>query len=146
MLYCFTLGVKDRRAKTTQWVSVRKVSPEQLIQKTKPMRNIKIGNICFKDQPLKLGRLKGNRFRIALRNVVADDDTINRGMQSLKDKGFINYFGMQRFGNDKQVPTYLIGAKLMQGNFKEVKFVFTGRLNKQDVDVALLMSSNVVVS
>lgn len=112
-------GVKDRRAKTTQWISVRKVPPSKLIEKTKPLRNIKIGNFCFKDVPLKLGRLKGNRFRIALRNVTADDDVLNKSMESLKERGFINYFGLQRFGNDKEVPTFLIGARLMQGNWKE---------------------------
>lgn len=119
-MLCFVSGVKDRRAKTTQWVSVRKVPPLTLIKKTKPVRNIKIGNICFKEQPLKLGRLKGNRFRIALRNITADDDAVNRAMESLRDRGFINYYGLQRFGNDRDVPTFLIGAKLMQGNFKEV--------------------------
>lgn len=112
--------MKDKRAKTTQWVSVPKVPPARLLMKTKPMRNIKIGNICFKDQPLKLGKLRGNRFRIALRNVTADDNIINNAMESVKNRGFINYYGLQRFGNDKQVPTFLIGAKLMQGNFKEV--------------------------
>lgn len=102
-------------------MSVRKVQPARLINKTKPMGKVKIGNICFKDEPLKLGKLKGNRFRIALRNVTANDDIINKAMESLKDRGFINYFGLQRFGNDKEVPTYLIGAKLMQGHFKEVE-------------------------
>lgn len=102
---------------------MRKVPPQKLLYRTKPMRNVKIGNICFKDKPLKLGNLKGNRFRIALRNVTADDDHINRAMESLKKSGFINYFGMQRFGNDKEVPTFLIGVELMQGHFKEVIIV-----------------------
>lgn len=119
-IHQFLIGVKDKRAKTTQWVSVRKVPPEKLLKRTKPMRNVKIGNICFKNKPLKLGKLKGNRFRIALRNVTADDDTINKAMESLNVNGFINYYGMQRFGNDKEVPTFLIGVKLLQGNFKEV--------------------------
>ncbi|GJQ67294.1 hypothetical protein Trydic_g8195 [Trypoxylus dichotomus] len=80
-------GVKDRRAKTTQWFSVRK--------------------------------LQGNRFRIALRNIEADDDLIDQTMHSLKEKGFINYYGLQRFGNVKEVPTYQIGIKLLLGDFKE---------------------------
>lgn len=116
-------GVKDRRAKTTQWFSVKKVEPWKLLIKTKQLRNIKIGNICFKDAPLKLGQLQGNRFRIALRNVTADDEQIKMHVESLKEKGFINYYGLQRFGNDKEVPTYLIGIKLMQGNWKEVCFM-----------------------
>lgn len=105
-------------------MSVRKVLPGKLLQKTRFLKNIKIGNICFKNKPLKLGKLNGNRFRIALRNVTADDETINKAMESLKANGFINYYGMQRFGNDKEVPTYLIGVKLMQGNFKEVEIVY----------------------
>lgn len=105
-------------------MSVRKVLPQKLLQRTKPLRNVKIGNICFKNKPLKLGKLNGNRFRIALRNVTADDETINKAMESLKVNGFVNYYGMQRFGNDKEVPTYLIGVKLMQGNFKEVEIAY----------------------
>lgn len=90
--------------------------------KTKCLKNIKIGNICFKHEPLKLGQLRGNRFRIALRNVTIDDDHIKKATESLKENGFINYYGLQRFGNDKEVPTYLIGLRLMQGNWKEVSF------------------------
>lgn len=112
-------GVKDKRAKTTQWVSVRKVEPWKLIIKTKPLKNIKIGNITFKDHPLKLGDLSGNKFRIALRNVTADNDLINKSLQFVKDNGLINYYGLQRFGNDKEVPTFDIGVKLMQGKWEE---------------------------
>lgn len=113
-------GVKDKRAKTTQWFSVRKVEPWKLIVKTKSVRQIKIGNITFKDKPLKLGELIGNRFRIALRNVVGADDLITDVINSLNKNGFINYYGLQRFGNDKEVPTYSIGIELMLGNWKEV--------------------------
>lgn len=41
-------------------------------------------------------------------------------MENIKEQGFINYYGLQRFGNDKEVPTYEIGVKLLQGKFKEV--------------------------
>lgn len=113
-------GVKDKRAKTTQWFSVKKVHPRDLILKTKPLRKIHVGNITFKNEPLKLGQLKGNHFRIALRNVTADNDVIEKALNSFKEHGFINYYGLQRFGNDKEVPTFEIGVKLMQGNWKEV--------------------------
>lgn len=118
---CFSYaGVKDRRAKTTQWFSARKVEPWKLLRRTRSLRNVRIGNICFKNEPLKLGQLKGNRFRIALRNVTADDDQINRSLEALKNNGYINYYGLQRFGNDKDAPTYLIGEKFMLGSWKEV--------------------------
>lgn len=113
-------GVKDRRAKTTQWFSVRKLDPRKLVRQTKRLGNIHVGNITFKDKPLRLGHLMSNRFRIALRNVLAENTVIDETLNALKENGFINYFGLQRFGNDKEVPTFEIGVKLMQGNWKEV--------------------------
>ncbi|XP_030747841.1 pseudouridylate synthase 7 homolog [Sitophilus oryzae] len=110
-------GLKDRRAKTSQWFSIKKLIPFKLFKKR--VRNIRIGNIEFKDKPLALGDLKGNRFRIALRNVQADDELILKSMEHVKESGFINYYGMQRFGNNKEVPTHLIGVKLLLGEWKE---------------------------
>ncbi|XP_044253419.1 pseudouridylate synthase 7 homolog [Tribolium madens] len=124
-------GVKDRRAKTTQWFSVKKVAPWKLMVKTRPIRNVKIGNITFKDKPLKLGDLTGNKFRIALRNVTGEDDLIEKSLNSLKDKGFVNYYGLQRFGNDKEVPTFSIGIQLLLGNWKEACDVIL-KLTKSD--------------
>lgn len=115
-------GVKDKRAKTTQWFCVHKVAPWKLMKKTRPLRNIKIGNFTFKDEPLKLGQLQGNKFRIALRNVTGHDDLINKSMKHVKENGFINFYGLQRFGNDKEVPTYDIGINLLLGKWKEVNF------------------------
>lgn len=89
-------GVKDRRAKTTQWFSVRRVVPHKLLNCTKGLQNIRLGNVCFKDEALKLGQLRGNRFRIALRNVCAEDGLIDRSLEAVKSEGFINYYGLQR--------------------------------------------------
>lgn len=55
------------------------------------------GNRTF-DVRLMLGDGNGNHFVIAIRNVVGDQSEIMKGVQSLQEKGFINYFGMQRFG------------------------------------------------
>lgn len=112
-------GVKDRRAKTTQWFCIKKCDPSKLIARTSHIRNLHVGNIEFKEKCLKIGQLRGNKFRIALRNVQAEDDLINRSMEHVKEYGFINYFGMQRFGNDKETPTFLIGIKLLQGLWEE---------------------------
>ncbi|CAG9853941.1 unnamed protein product [Phyllotreta striolata] len=112
-------GNKDRRAITSQWFSAKRIEPWKLIIKTKQLYNIKIGNIKFKNAPLKLGKLKGNRFRIALRNVTASDEVILEALNNLKQNHFINYYGLQRFGNDKEVPTYKVGISLLQGKWKE---------------------------
>ncbi|KAL3280844.1 hypothetical protein HHI36_004073 [Cryptolaemus montrouzieri] len=112
-------GIKDKRAKTTQWFSAKRVEPWKLIIKTKYIRHMKIGNITFKDTPLKLGDLSGNRFKIAIKNIVCENSVIEKAVNLVKEHGFINYYGLQRFGNDKEVPTYSIGLQLLQGNWKE---------------------------
>ena len=66
----FTIaGTKDRRAITTQRVSVFKVPPERLIRATKNMMGISIGNYSIEKDPIRLGDLHGNRFSIVLRFV-----------------------------------------------------------------------------
>lgn len=63
--------------------------------------------------------LQGNRFTIALRNVIGDDCTILTNLNSLKEMGFINYHEPQRFGT-RHMPTHFIGKQLLLGNWKEV--------------------------
>jgi tRNA pseudouridine13 synthase len=42
------------------------------------------------------------------RNITGTDGQVQQAMNSLKDIGFINYYGMQRFGTTA-VPTYQVG-------------------------------------
>lgn len=114
-------GVKDRRSKTSQWFSIKKYEPAKIVSQTKRIRNLYVGNIEFKENGLKIGQLSGNKFRIALRNVIADDDLIINSLTYVKEHGFINYYGLQRFGNDKEAPTFSVGIKLLQGEWKEVR-------------------------
>lgn len=46
---------------------------------------------------------------------------MSSAIEMLKVHGFINYYGLQRFGNSIVSPTYLIGKSLASGNYKEVK-------------------------
>ncbi|XP_050306866.1 pseudouridylate synthase 7 homolog [Anthonomus grandis grandis] len=112
-------GTKDKRAKTSQWLCVKKFNPHNLVKKVRNIYNMRVGNFEFKPEGLKLGQLKGNRFRIALRNVKADDELIKNSLEHIKEHGFINYYGLQRFGNDKAAPTYNIGKHLLKGEWKE---------------------------
>lgn len=113
-------GTKDKRAKTTQWFCIRKREPEKISKAADMKKSIHVGNFTFKDEPLKLGHLSGNRFRIALRHIVHPESDIELSLQSLKENGFINYYGLQRFGNNSTVPTHQVGLALIKGQFKEV--------------------------
>ncbi|XP_063821178.1 pseudouridylate synthase 7 homolog [Ostrinia nubilalis] len=112
-------GSKDRRAVTSQWFSLRKVAPRRVAAACQALRDVCVGNYSFSAHNLRLGMLKGNKFRIALRNVTATDDVVDNACRLLQENGFINYYGLQRFGTRVDTPTYEIGRKLLQGNFRE---------------------------
>jgi tRNA pseudouridine13 synthase len=79
------------------------------------LRGIRLGNLRVVDTSLQLGDLAGNFFRIILRNVVGDvEATLGR----VRDTGFINYFGLQRFGSGKP-PTHAVGLQLLKGNYRD---------------------------
>lgn len=111
-------GTKDRRAKTTQEVTVYRVFAERLEELNSRMKYLHFGNYRYVNEPLKLGKCKGNKFTIVLRNVTGEDDILDKAMTSLKEKGFINYFGMQRFGTTS-IPTHHIGRAILKNDYEE---------------------------
>ncbi|XP_022215431.2 pseudouridylate synthase 7 homolog [Drosophila obscura] len=114
--YC---GTKDKRAKTTQNFSIKRRSPESIINAARAIRNVFFGNFNFRSTTLKLGDLQGNRFRIALRHIAKERQAdIEASLESLKERGFINYYGLQRFGNSASVPTYEVGVALLKRDYK----------------------------
>lgn len=92
---------------------------------------MRVGQFKYVESDLRIGSLRGNRFDVVLRNVclVNSIDTPNEervttttrilrtAAQSLKETGFINYFGMQRFG--KFIDTHLVGIAALNGKFEE---------------------------
>ena len=69
-----------------------------------------INNSLRNGESLKLGDLFGNRFKIVIRECdETDNNLIKTGIESLKNDGFVNYFGLQRFGNCAEIPTHSIG-------------------------------------
>lgn len=47
---------------------------------------------------------------------IADPSTIASSIQTLSTLGFLNYYGMQRFGT-APIPTHVIGLALLQSNW-----------------------------
>ncbi|XP_063881191.1 pseudouridylate synthase 7 homolog isoform X4 [Scylla paramamosain] len=111
-------GTKDKRAKTSQLVSVSRVPPHKLWNATRFHRGIELGNFRFRPTPQKLGQLRGNHFRIVLREVKGADELITSAIESLKVRGFINYYGPQRFGTTS-IPTHTIGKELLKSNWQQ---------------------------
>lgn len=111
-------GTKDKRAKTSQWICIKKMEPQKICQAARKSQGVRVGNFKFLPDTLRLGGLKGNRFRIALRSVKGDQEEMVKSLESLRDFGFVNYYGLQRFGNCVKIPTYMIGKALLAGDFK----------------------------
>lgn len=109
-------GTKDRRAITTQRLCVKRKEAQELAKQT--IWGVKIGNYEYKSKPLRLGDLSGNKFTIALRNITAEDNVVQEAMENLKKSGFINYFGLQRFGSSAVAPTFTIGKAILKKDWK----------------------------
>ncbi|XP_022719177.1 multisubstrate pseudouridine synthase 7-like [Durio zibethinus] len=111
-------GTKDKRSVSTQRVTVFKQHAGRLAALNERLIGIKVGDFCYVKDDLLLGQLFGNRFTIILRGIVADsEETIKASTESLGRHGFINYFGLQRFGTGS-IPTHHIGATLLRGEWK----------------------------
>ncbi|XP_075583051.1 pseudouridylate synthase PUS7L isoform X2 [Pelecanus crispus] len=129
-------GIKDKKAITYQPMVVRKVTPERLKEIGSKMekKGMRIHNIHSACQHLRLGQLKGNRFDIVVRDLKhhshdssADlKERISEAMENIKTKGFVNYYGPQRFGQGQNVQTDQIGLALLNEKMvKAVKLFFT---------------------
>lgn len=128
-------GTKDKRAVTVQRVSVRKCEAERLAGLNRTLRASAVGDFAYEVQGLSLGDLGGNEFCLTLRDCRFDythqsaDTTamserqkraqvIVRGaMSNLREMGFLNYYGLQRFGTFA-ARTDTVGVRLLNGDFR----------------------------
>ncbi|ORX91128.1 pseudouridine synthase, partial [Basidiobolus meristosporus CBS 931.73] len=112
-------GTKDRRGITTQLVTGHHVKAERLLGLNKSMRGVQVGGFKYTPDKIDLGDLSGNRFVITIRELEAESmEMVDRELTALRDRGFINYFGMQRFGA-RAVPTHVVGKHLLLGNWEK---------------------------
>lgn len=120
-------GTKDRRGVTVQRACVLKVMAERLVAVNKVMRNAVLGDFEYKKIELGLGDLEGNEFVITLRDcrfptgttttVSQAEDIVGLAMLNLRQRGYLNYYGLQRFGTFS-TGTHEVGIKMLQGNFR----------------------------
>jgi tRNA pseudouridine13 synthase len=114
-------GTKDKRAVTTQKISVWNVPVERL--KAVRLKDIELSNFEEAKERINLGDLKANEFEITVRNIEANEkERIERNLESIKKNGFINFFGEQRFGNRGN--THLVGREILRNNLKEAVWLY----------------------
>lgn len=119
-------GTKDKRGITTQRCTIYRGSKERLdtlnpVGRELDEFNFLVGDASYVPGKLNLGDLSGNRFSLAIRGLPGDDEIsdaeILRAVESWSSRGFINYFGLQRFGT-KSIPTHEIGRAILQRDHK----------------------------
>ncbi|MHA2313606.1 MAG: tRNA pseudouridine(13) synthase TruD, partial [Candidatus Thorarchaeota archaeon] len=109
-------GLKDKRAITTQQMSVPFKYAERLVNAK--LSRIQISNLQSTRYPVQIGDLWGNRFTIRLSNVDADCEQAMESVRALTKQPLLNYFGVQRFGVTRPF-THLVGKALVQDDFEE---------------------------
>ena len=91
-------GLKDRDAVTTQVFTLHLPGKPDPDWSAFPHEDVKVIEQHRHKRKLKRGALKGNRFRLVLREVQGDHDATECCLQAISTQGVPNYFGEQRFG------------------------------------------------
>jgi len=143
-------GLKDKHAMTMQYISLPAKYEEKLQSFDHP--KIKILNTHRHDNKIRVGHLKGNRFKIRLKKVLGvQRDKLDSVLKWIKTNGVPNYFGHQRFGSDgtnweegkaiaegrrnvrnKKTRTFLVGAYQ--------SYLFNAWLSKR-IELSILLES-----
>ena len=124
-------GLKDRYAVTTQYLTVPaefKVESSCFTftkgrWKRSDFFDFSGMGFCIEvlgkvNRPLTLGELRGNRFTVVIRNFEKNlREKFYRNYQVVKEFGFPNYFGEQRFGSVKSRDDFVL-KYLLKGDFE----------------------------
>ncbi|XP_029351208.1 pseudouridylate synthase PUS7L isoform X1 [Echeneis naucrates] len=137
-------GIKDKRAITYQSMVVKKVLPQRLKEKMSEFekRGMRLSQIHSVSEPLRLGCLQGNHFDLVVRDLRPhrDGDThsssadrhtrlvalVKEAVENVKARGFVNYYGPQRFGSGQSIQSDRVGLALLKEDMvSAVRLFFT---------------------
>ena len=124
-------GTKDRRGVTVQRVAIFRVRAEQVAKLNQHARGWRVGDFKYENHGLELGDSSGNEFLLTLRDCECaggeglDGDqrlelarkVVSEAGESFQRRGFLNYYGLQRFGT-YATGTHIVGQKMLQGDLK----------------------------
>ncbi|KAK5789073.1 hypothetical protein VI817_008197 [Penicillium citrinum] len=124
-------GTKDRRGVTAQRACVLRVQADRLVNINRTLRNAMLGDFEHLKHGLELGDLGGNEFVITLREseipgidlkdpqaaVSKATELVGKSLKNLRERGYFNYYGLQRFGSFT-TRTDTVGVKILQDDFQ----------------------------
>lgn len=126
-------GTKDRRAATVQRISAFHAKHQTLDFLNSQIPAIKMGDYKYSKYPIQLGDHGGNEFKITVKNVSVSrgqgcslkrrvqmtTQAVESAVSEMAKYGFINYFGLQRFGTHF-VGTHELGKMLLMEDYEAV--------------------------
>lgn len=131
-------GMKDKKARTRQWICISNMDSEEQFKQVKALS----GQIYKTDflkvirgrKKLRMGQLKGNKFRILIRDI--DDveksaEVASDILKQLEVTGVPNYFGWQRFGKPR-TNTHLVGEALVENDLKKAVGRYIGNPTEEE--------------
>ncbi len=96
-------GLKDRNAVTRQWFSIDLAGAEEPewseLEGEEGEESLRILQAVRHRRKIRRGALRGNRFRLRIRELDGDIDALRERLQVIAEQGVPNYFGEQRFGH-----------------------------------------------
>jgi len=115
-------GTKDKRAVTAQRCTVYRKRPSELERVNKMYKPyiLRLGDFKYVSKGASLGDLGGNRFSITLRAIKQSEESVRGACLALEQSGFVNYFGLQRFGQGDNARSHDVGRALFLGQWKAV--------------------------
>ncbi|KAL3669682.1 hypothetical protein V7S43_005064 [Phytophthora oleae] len=117
---------KDKRGITTQLCTVYRVPKDRAQSVFKPGGTKKledqqylVGDLRYVSKKLELGDCAGNRIEMAIRSLPEDEKEkdVRLVIRKWETRGFINFFGLQRFGN-ASTSYHLLGRAMLRKDYK----------------------------
>lgn len=105
-------GRKDKFAQTTQWFGLHLPGTKKDVVSDFNLPGVTVLETTRHNKKLRVGALKGNKFKIRLRQVEGVQHIVER-LQQIQETGVPNYYGEQRFGNDNG--NLALAQKMVEG-------------------------------
>lgn len=130
-------GLKDKNALTTQWISLPMGGggvagvgegfsgedvdlPKLVCDAFADVSDVEVVTVTRSRKKLRTGAHRQNRFKIVLREVQGAHEFVEQRLASVRDYGFPNYFGPQRFGHGGR--NVASARSMFTGNRKTTRF------------------------
>jgi len=117
-------GTKDKRSISSQLMSFYNVPKEKVL--AIKLKDVTLTNVYTSYKPVKIGELKGNKFKIVVREIIkpSASENVQKNITEIqKTGGFPNFYGIQRFGVTRPI-SHIVGKHIVNGDFKSAVMTY----------------------